>query len=149
MPAIRWILPIVDDNWLGIVPGLVDIADRDIDHALSCGDVGYDDCVRAAWDAISVASGLPWWVAARLVHVATQNPVVAGELTLRRVDAEQISLGAFVCAIYRILVNETDKKQRGKIDMELQVPPAGAIPHDSDTASDLFHQMARSRGVQM
>lgn len=149
-PALAWIIPIVDQDWLGIVPDLIDPADFSINDLLLSQEVRIADCVDAARDAVSTATGMPWWSAARLVLAVHESPDLTGELVICNVDAEVVSIGAFVQATYRILVREADKKQRAKIDAELQRPPAGIgveKRYDPAVAANLFEQMARSRGL--
>lgn len=150
-PALAWLMPIIDQDWLGIVPGLLDTANDDIDEMLDEHRVSVDDCVGAARDAVSTATGMPWWAATRLAMAIVDTPEVAAELLLNRVEFETVSIGGLVQATYRLLVREADKKQRNKIDSQLQRPPVEAGPkqYDPEIAADLFEQMAQSRGIPM
>lgn len=152
-PAIDWILPLLDENWMGIVPGLIDRSDpstsaltsRLFDRTITSGE-----CVRAARDATEVMAGMPWWTAVRLVISATQYPDLSGQLAIDGVDATRVSLGAFTQATYRIMTREADKKQRSKIDRSLEATPAGLRSedrYDPEKAGNLFAQMALSRGI--
>lgn len=148
-PAIRWIVPIVDDDWFAIVPGMLDPADRSVDDALDAGTIGHADCIRAARDAVGVASGMPWWSAVKLIRSVMVTPDVLGEMVLRGVDAQVVSLGAFTQATYRLFTQETDKKQRAKIDQEISAaPPELTIADRMDLSegSSGFEEMMRQRG---
>lgn len=148
-PAIRWVLLIVDDRWFGIVPGMLDDTDTSIDDGLDDGRITHNDCLAAARDAVAAASGLKWWSAVRLVMAAVGSPEIMGELLLRGVDPERVSLGAFVQAIYRIFVRDADKKQRAKIDSDLtRVPEGLSIAERSSLSSGAsgFEQMMQQRG---
>lgn len=148
-PALSWLLPIIDQDWVGIVPGMLDAADSDVDEMLDERLVSIEDCVGAARDAVTTATGVPWWVATRLALAIVETPEIAAELLLHHVDVETVSIGGLVQTVYRLLVREADKKQRSKIDSQLQVPPVEAGPkrYDPEVAADLFEQMARSRGL--
>jgi hypothetical protein len=148
-PAIRWIVPIVDDDWFAIVPGMLDPTDRDVDDALDDGTISHDDCVRAARDAVGVAAGVPWWSAVRLVQSVVQAPDVMGELVMCGVDAQTMSLGAFVQAAYRVFTRDTDKKQRAKIDQDIEATPPELTVEDRwspDAEASGFETMLRQRG---
>lgn len=149
LPAIRWVVPIVDDDWLGIVPGMLDVTDRGVDDALDVGAITYEDCVRAARDAVGVAAGMPWWSAVRLVRSVVESPDVTGELVLRGVDARVVSLGAFTQAAYRVLTRDVDKKQRARIDRDIEMVPPGltlAERWDPEVEASGFEAMMRQRG---
>jgi hypothetical protein len=149
LPAIRWAVPIVDDDWFAIVPGMLDPTDRGVDEALDAGEITHEDCVRAARDAVGVAAGIPWWSAVRLVHSVLAAPDVVGELVLCGVDAQTVSLGAFVQAAYRLFTRDTDKKQRSKIDRDIEsVPPELTLADRWDPGAEAsgFEEMMRQRG---
>jgi hypothetical protein len=148
-PAIRWIIPIVDDDWFAIVPGMLDPTDRGVDDALDDGTITHDDCVRAARDAVGVAAGVPWWSAVRLVRSVVEAPDVMGELLMHGIDAQMVSLGAFVQAAYRIFTRDADKKQRAKIDRDIEtVPPELTLEErwEPEAEASGFEAMMRQRG---
>jgi hypothetical protein len=148
-PAIRWIVPIVDDDWFAIVPGMLDPTSQAIDDALDDGTIHHEDCVRAARDAVGAAAGIPWWSAVRLVQSAVGALDVMGELLVAGIDAQTMSLGAFVQATYGVFVRETDKKQRAKIDRDIEAPPPELTLADRwepEAESSGFEAMMRQRG---
>ena len=148
-PALDWLIPMIDQDWLGIVPGMLSTDDDSIDDLLSSGAITTTDCINAAHDAVSSASGMPWWSACKLATAVVESEIAA-ELILNGVDAKVVSIGALVQATYRILVREpADKKQRSKVDSDLKRPPTGLTEkrYDPNVAASLFEQMARSRGV--
>lgn len=146
-PAIRWIIPIVDQDWFGIVPGLID--DERLDDAIFSGKIHYDDCVRAAQDAVSTASGMPWWSCQRLIISAAQLLDLSGALVIARVDPATISLGAYAQAVYHLLVRDADQKQRDRVDREIETRPPGVSVtqrYDADAARSGFEEMLQARG---
>jgi len=147
-PALTWLIPIVDQDWLGIVPGMLDAEDSSIDEILAEHLVSVDDYVWAARDAVSTATGMSWWAALQLSVAVVDAPELAAELLLHHLDVEVVSIGGLVQAAYRLMVRDADKKQRNKIDSQLQRPPEGVTKrYDPEMAADLFEQMARSRGL--
>lgn len=149
-PAVTWIVPLVDNDWFAIVPALLDPADVTVDEALDNGTVTHVDCLQAARDAVSVTAGVPWWVALRLIQTMAETPELAGELALQGVDAAVVSLGAVVQALYRVVVREADRKQRRKIDSDLERVPAEVSIEEriaQATVSSGFEEMARARGL--
>lgn len=148
-PAIRWVVPIVDDDWFGIVPGMLDPTDRGVDDALDAGAVTHEECVRAARDAVGVAAGVPWWSAVRLVQSVVSAPDVTGELLMCGIDAQVVSLGALVQAAYRVFTRDADKKQRAKIDRDIEmVPPELTLADrwEPGVEASGFEAMMRQRG---
>lgn len=148
-PAIRWVVPIVDDDWFAIVPGMIDTSDHGVDDALDAGAITHEDCVRAARDAVGVAAGVPWWSAVRLVQSVLAAPDVTGELLICGIDVQSVSLGAFVQAAYRVFTRDADKKQRARIDRDIEaVPPELTLADrwEPEAEASGFEAMMRQRG---
>jgi len=151
-PAIRWIVPIIDDDWFSIIPGMLDPTDQTVDDALDNGTITYEDCVRAARDAVGVAAGVPWWSTVRLVRSVMSTPDVMGELLICGIDAQTMSLGAFVQAAYRVFTRDADKKQRAKIDQSIETAPPELTLADRwepEAEASGFEAMMRQRGGRM
>ena len=152
LPAIRWVIPIVDGDMFGVVPGLLDADSTEaVSSGLLTGTISHQDCLTAARSAIGVASGVPWWAAVRLVQSAIGVPDVVGEMTISGVDATTVSLGGFVFAEYRVFTRDADKKQRAKIDREIMAPPPGISIAERQAAQgdrgSGFEAMMRQRGA--
>ena len=148
-PAIKWITSIVDDDWGAIFPGMIDASDNSVDEALDEGRILHADCLRAARDAVTAASGMPWWSAAKLVISVVESPAVTGEMALCGLDAQTVGLGAFVAAAYRIFTRDADKKQLARIDREIMHAPAGltiAERADLTDGASGFEEMMHQRG---
>lgn len=75
-------------------------------------------------DLTETLTGRKWWQAETLL-VTSGNPDVLGELVLARVDPDTVTLGEWCAAVWRILVRDLDKEGRGKLEMELSLPPKG------------------------
>lgn len=125
-PAGDWIRAL-RNNWTGMLLELIDTPV--LDDALFDGNITTGELTAAARDALTAAAGVRWSVATRLIGFG-QGPEAGGELILRGVDAEQVSLGTYVLACYSIATRHQDTKRRAEIDMELQLPPAGVDAED-------------------
>jgi hypothetical protein len=134
-PTYRWILKIIDEDWLAIVPGMV--GGEEIVDLIRVGNVGSPQLVESARDAVSVVCGMPWWAACRLAKAAASNIEIVGAMTLAGVDPEQVSIGAYLAAVYRLLVEQRDDKQRSAFDRELM-----AVPQGVQTAVDKYDPQA-------
>jgi hypothetical protein len=122
-PAIDWVLKIADESWLDVVPGLVD--GDEIDQMFDAGLLDSRTLVAASRDAVSTATGMPWWSACRLVKLAVSDVEMAGSLVLAGVDPERVSVGAYVAAVYRLVMTDQDKKHRASINADLARVPKG------------------------
>lgn len=140
MPADCWIMPIISGDFLEIFPGKAELSFDGILDDLDA--LTGEECFLAARDAISVASGMDWCAAIQLVDAATADMGISGELILRGIDATRVSLGAYVQAVYALLIMSADSKARAKIDATLSVPPPGFVSDESG-----FEQLMAQRGV--
>jgi hypothetical protein len=127
-PAADWIEAIVDPEGGAIVPGLFDEAtERDAWLCFLRGEIGKDELAEAWQDALGAATGQKWWSAARLFLSATDPatwPVIHGDLLVRGVDLNVVSVGAAYNAIYRIgLEGCKDQAERAKFEFDLMTPP--------------------------
>lgn len=140
-PAIDWILKLIHEDWLGIVPGLVD--GDEIDDLISDGMITTSDLIVAGRDATVAATGMPWWAACRILAIAGQSVELMGAMVIAGVDPERVSIGAYVAALYRVMVAERDQKQRASLDMDLlRVPPGvrTAELYDAKSAGMAFER---------
>lgn len=122
-PAVDWLLKVADEDWLAIVPGMVD--GDEIDSLIDEGKIDGRSLVSAGRNAAGVAAGMPWWSACRLVKAALGDVELAGALVIARVDPQLVSFGAYVAAVYRLMVFEQDKKRRASLDADLARVPKG------------------------
>jgi len=149
-PAIDWILKLAYENWLGIVPGMVE--GDEIDDMIESGDISLRALVAAGRDATATATGMPWWAACRLVKATVSDVELVGALVLAGVDVERVSIGAYVAATYRLMMDGRDKKQRASLDADITKVPKGIRTeelYDSQKAGQQFERaFARQRTPQ-
>jgi hypothetical protein len=145
LPAAEWV-DAVQGSWYGLIPGLVDGGDAIID-AIADGTVTSGQVVEAAQDALAEACGMPWWQALRLIQLTVSDPLAAGMLVLGGVNAQQVSIGAWVVAAYALLVKDADEKDRARIDRDISKPPTGNVDgFDEQAAADSFERFSAGRG---
>lgn len=129
------------DLW-DVVPGLCpDIEDQVTQFVIEGGlDVGELRLTGLA--TIEAATGRPWWVALRLVHLARHSwEVVGGNLSYRRVDASCTTLGAWLDAVLLIAVQNMEQDKITMFTSQLEAPPpefAGDIPEPEMDRSSFF-----------
>lgn len=147
-PAGEWLPAILAEDWLQIVPGMLDADDDAVDLLLDSDSLPYDECMSRARQAVTEVAGMPWWAAVRLVHIGTSDASVAGELTLSGVDWSSAPLARLVQAVYRICTREADTKAVKKFDAELLQVPPGVDPaerFDEAEAAKAFEAMFAAR----
>lgn len=96
----------------------------ELTHALLRGEITAGDLESASHAALERASGRRWFVAEKLIATSL-SPEMLGELTLCGVDPDRVSIGQWCAATYRVMVRNADRKERNKVDFELELPPAG------------------------
>lgn len=143
-PAADWMVALMKGP-AAIVPGMLASDDRaELLRDFLRGRVTQEEMSEAAHDVLEAASGRRWWEAERLVVSAMQGdswPVVHGELVLRGVDLEKISLGALWNALYSLVIQNTEEAKRPKIEFEISKPPPGVSAdelYDPEDAEDSF-----------
>lgn len=129
LPAADWIEAIVSPDGGALFPGLLrdSVLERDVWRIMGRGESSAAELVEAARDMVTTAGGRPWWEVDRLVRSAMHPDVralVLGNLGMRGLDPNKISLGLFCDAVYALLVRNADDQQRMRIDMELRAVPA-------------------------
>jgi hypothetical protein len=142
LPASTWMVALVAGTWFDIVPGL--LADAgDLDDELLDGAVTYDELRAAGRAALAAAAGTKWWSAANLANVTAQT-WISGELLLRGVDPDRVSLAAYLSAAYRVAARNLDKNQWARFQMDMDKPPIGLPPEewfDEDEAAASFEAL--------
>jgi hypothetical protein len=128
-PATVWMERIIEGTYDDIVPGMVAERGDDIDDELMAGTVQLAELTSAARAALAAAAGMKWWTAERMAYLAA-NTWIAGELLLRGVDPQHLSLAAYLSAAYRAATRVLDTAKRAKLDMDLERPPTGVSPDE-------------------
>lgn len=105
------------------------------------GVISDQDTNDVIMELMGVAAGRPGWWAVNLISMAaSDNDVWAtlhGRLMLGGVRATEISLGAWIDALYSCCVDHMDAEGRMKFDTQLGMPPAGT-PLDEESEGEAF-----------
>lgn len=89
-------------------------------------------------DVITVISGRPWFVALRLIGVAQDNwNVLGGEMLLKGVRADQMSLSAWLDVLLLVALRAMDPKDVMMFTLQLEKPP----PSPGDEESQGFDEL--------
>lgn len=144
-PALDWLDPLLRQDWLAIVPGWADEAEA-LDDLLFDGGATSGELTAAARDATTLAAGVPWWVAVRLMSLIVEQPVLLAPVS--RLDWTTAPLGQVLVTAYEVWTRHADRKRREQFDSTLQQPPAevtAADRYDPQVAADLFEQAFSAR----
>lgn len=131
LPAADWFAAVLAEDGGAIVPGLLCAADRkDIWADFLSGAVAAEDVAEVERAALTAAAGRPWWQADRLIRntMADENrAILFGELMLRGLRLEEISLAAALDAIYALVrrLLSHDEPALARFEAGLAVIPAG------------------------
>lgn len=153
-PAGPWLTALTARSLRPIVPGMVAGLDADdLVDAMVRGRVRVADLDRAARDAITEASGMRWWSAARLAYWLTSNwETLGAEVLGRNVRLDTDPLGLVLVLAYRVIQeNAKGEPERRRVDLELDKPPVGLgvaaeEMFDQQTATSAFMALAGGGG---
>lgn len=158
LPAADWLDAFLEgpDDLTGIVPGLVEARTHEdgtpdtlttrLLWAMVDDDDPFapgleDERLEAARTALSVAAGVPWWIAGRLAAEAVTWTGVGGELVLRGVDYTRAPLAAVLAGAYRVIISSVESKQLPMVMAKIEAPPPGLAAveaFDETEASNAF-----------
>lgn len=131
LPAADWLALLMGDqvSLTSIIPALLqpDATEHFTDLVVD-GALDQNEWENLVWEIVSIAGGRPWWTIIRLIDNArspTHSMRVRSQLAFAGVDANRISLSAWLDAVYAIFVPpNTRPEDKQVIDMILTKPPA-------------------------
>lgn len=129
MPALvaaDWLAILMGEfDLFDLIPGLCDEGDDiEVQAALFEGEITVAEFKDACLGLISVAAGRPWWYSLRLIRtVASSWETIGGELAFRSIDANRISLGAWLDATLLICLRGMKPEQTTMFTSQLEMPP--------------------------
>lgn len=146
LPAADWlsILMVESPELDEIFPGLLPDDDVDLVEDLLAGrELTLDEYEDIILSVIETVSARPWWVTIKLIETArTSWDLLGGELTLRGVDATQVSLSSWLDALLLTVIKNMDSKEVTMWCMKLEAPPPDAKVDESEMEMDPSHFMA-------
>ena len=147
-PADRWIECTTSSAGLiGILTGLTDeeTGDRLVERVLD-GAVSPEEVASAAYGLIGQAVPYRWWKTVRLLALSTRDDI-AGHLTLEGVDPRRLTVAQWCAAVYVLVTRNADGKERFKVDVAFDDPPAGVVDNDWMNEEDFNAMVAQARSV--
>lgn len=139
--AADWLELILEGTLYRVLPGWLDEDADVLSTMILDGEISDDDLGTATFDAITVVGGRKHWWIFNLIGVAASNntawSTLNGRLIHAGVDAQAISLSAWVDALYAICVENMDKDQRIQFDTHVETPPADE-PIDEEEEGQTF-----------
>lgn len=137
LPAADWLAILMSDqvDLEEILPGLAGVEEADaLEEALVQGKASLQDLYRMALETLSLVSGRPWYVAMKIISVAAMSwSALGGEFVIRNVDADRISLAAWLDAAYLIMLRNMKSDDINIFNAKLLVPPPGVEnPEEED-----------------
>lgn len=127
LPAADWLMVLMQNplSLSSLLPGLLDEHDvQSFTDALVDGEEGFEDLTQVCQDLVATVSARPWYVALRLISVAAGSwDNIGGELVLRGVDAQRLSLAAWLDAAYLVMLRSMKQESITMWLLKLELPP--------------------------
>lgn len=131
LPATDWLNVLMRDSpeLDDVFPGLLAEEDQaDATEALSASVTSLDDFSTLALGVVELAAGRPWWVAFRLIGTAKGSwDVLGAEMLLKGIDADQLSLSAWLDVLLLVILRNLDQKDVTMFTLKLESPPPEAV----------------------
>jgi hypothetical protein len=128
LPACDWlaILMVEELNLDDIFPGLLKEGDsRIVEEMILDGHLSLEEYEAIIFDIIETVSSRSWWVAIRLIEtVRTSWDTIGAEMTLRGINAAQVSLSSWLDVALLTIIRSLEPKEVQMWCMRLEAPPA-------------------------
>jgi hypothetical protein len=141
MTAADWLGVLMVPDWelLDVFPGLL----PEHEGYLLGSQLSIEEIMELGTSIIATASARSWWVALRLIEVARGSwDVIGGELALKGVDADRLSLSSWLDVLLLILLRNMDQKDIPMFTMRLEQPPEGFEGPESEPTMSAQEFMA-------
>ena len=151
--AAEWIIAILGGTMYRILPGWLNAEDALVlSEMLLDGDVSDEELDQLIRDVMTVAAGRTYWWAMNIIGVAAANneswAKLNGQLILGGVQADRISLAAWVDAMYAVMVRKMDQEAYNQFSAHIEAPPKGAVLDEAEE-SDAFMSLLGSTMEEM
>jgi hypothetical protein len=139
-PAADWLSCLIGNGFREIIPGWMSPEDESrILNLLFDDKISPKEIDDATYDAMSVAAGRDWWWAMKLITYASMDvhhwSRVNGRLILAGLDPRQISLAAWVDAVYAVHIEHmTDQDEYTKFKADIDMPPSPEYLNEEEEA---------------
>lgn len=109
-----------------VIPGMLIEEDQDfLEDLIHAEEVTLYDIQEWSLEAISVASGRPWWVALRLVGLATKSWDAMGGEMMMAADPTRLSLAGWLDIFFLQALRHMEEDKRTMFLMKLELAPEG------------------------
>jgi hypothetical protein len=152
--ALDWLKVLLQPipDLLDVIPGFLAVEDQVvIEEMIAEGELTYAEVMEAAHDVLAVSTGRDWWFVIKLatfVRVAWDN--VGGLVARNRLDAAQMSIGAWIDAVFHIcceIIASSGKEAKQhlvRFTSELEAPPPGEeVEFDEAAEAEAFERAVR------
>ena len=151
LPAADWLAVLMNRQLTSdhIFPGMLPEAEQsDVEQVfhdgLRDGLMDSEEYFGLGWEVLSEVCGRPWWVALRMIMTAVDGwDAIGGEL-IRKVDASQVSISAWLDVLFQVIVQSLEESKRNMYLLKLEIPPDGwgDAPEEMEMSTDAFLAMA-------
>ena len=123
MPAADWLAVLMQpkltlDDLLDVIPG--------VEKIMAETNLDVEGWTEVCFNMIETVSARSWWITMRLIYIAVNSWDTLGSLMLRRVDAEKVSLAAWLTVLTAALVECLDPKDATMALTRIEAPPPEA-----------------------
>jgi hypothetical protein len=134
MPAADWLEIFMRPDW-GPDDLLIDLAGMEVDTLLSLDLVDADELVLDIFEEVTARH---WWIGNRIIQVVQSSWDVMGpEAIFNGVDADKLSLAAWLDAMLVLLLRRMKDESAPMFVAQLELPPAGeSIPEEEMAMSE-------------
>lgn len=146
LTAAEWIELMAGGGIPAIVPGLLGTEDRmGVMRDYLDGNITKQDLEDACRRVLEVAGGRKWWEVERLVDSAIRGdvwPTIHGQLVLKGVDLDRLTLAGFVNAVWVMALQNCQKEsEKQALEWELTKPPPGFVDEMEETDESEFESI--------
>jgi hypothetical protein len=140
-PAADWLSCLIGTGFREIIPGWMSHDDElTILDLLAEDKITSQELDDATYAAMTVAAGREWWWAIKLISYASMDvhhwSRINGRLMLAGLDAREISLAAWVDAVYFVHVEHmTDQDEYTKFKADMDMPPSAEYLNEEEEAA--------------
>jgi hypothetical protein len=142
-PAVDWLEILMQPNWTAD-DIFIELLPNGMELILD-GSLGPLVTQDLALDLIEEVSARHWWIALRLIEVVSVHwDVIGPDAIFNGVDAEKLSLAAWLDAMLVLLMRRISNEQQPMFVAQLEMPPAGEeIPEEEmEMSASQFLSMA-------
>lgn len=148
LPATDWLNVLMRDSpeLDDVFPGLLGEDDQaGATEALGATLTSVDDFSTLVLDVVELVAGRPWWVTFRLIGTAKGSwDVLGAEMLLKGVDADRLSLSAWLDVLLLVIFKNLDQKDVTMFTLKLESPPpelAAEVADELTMTRDAFASM--------